>query len=104
MGNADRESNKMNSFVVKSLRQWRYRRGGQRPAKRRSKSDETSAVVPKQDGQQRSWFQPYKELSSHAGLWHADHTSPIALARERRQDHLNPLRSDAGVVGQEVES
>jgi RNA-directed DNA polymerase len=33
-GNADREFNKMDSFVVKSLRQWQYRRGGQRPTKR----------------------------------------------------------------------
>jgi hypothetical protein len=33
-GNADREFNKMDSFVVKSLRRWQFRRGGQRPAKR----------------------------------------------------------------------
>jgi len=33
-GNADREFNKMDSFVVKSLRRWQYRRGGQRPTKR----------------------------------------------------------------------
>ena len=33
-GNADREFNKMDSFVVMSLRRWQYRRGGQRPAKR----------------------------------------------------------------------
>ena len=33
-GNADREFNKMDSFVVKRLRQWQYRRGGQRPTKR----------------------------------------------------------------------
>ena len=33
-GNADREFNKMDGFVVKSLRRWQYRRGGQRPAKR----------------------------------------------------------------------
>ncbi|MDP1636097.1 MAG: group II intron reverse transcriptase/maturase, partial [Gallionellaceae bacterium] len=33
-GNADREFNKMDYFVVKSLRRWQYRRGGQRPAKR----------------------------------------------------------------------
>jgi group II intron reverse transcriptase/maturase len=33
-GNADREFNKMDSFVVKSLRRWQYRRGGQRAAKR----------------------------------------------------------------------
>jgi RNA-directed DNA polymerase len=33
-GNADREFNKMDSYVVKSLRRWQYRRGGQRPAKR----------------------------------------------------------------------
>jgi len=33
-GNADREFNKMDSFVVRSLRRWQYRRGGQRPAKR----------------------------------------------------------------------
>jgi RNA-directed DNA polymerase len=33
-GNADREFNKMDSFVVKSLRRWQYRRGGQRTAKR----------------------------------------------------------------------
>ena len=33
-GNADREFNKMNYFVVKSLRRWQYRRGGQRPTKR----------------------------------------------------------------------
>ena len=34
-GNADREFNKMDTFVVKSLRRWQYRRGGQRPTKRR---------------------------------------------------------------------
>jgi len=33
-GNADREFNKMDGFVVKSLLRWQYRRGGQRPAKR----------------------------------------------------------------------
>src|ERR1700674_1052539 len=33
-GNADREFNKMDYFVVKSLRGWQYRRGGQRPTKR----------------------------------------------------------------------
>jgi RNA-directed DNA polymerase len=33
-GNADREFNKMDRFVVKSLRRWQYRRGGQRPTKR----------------------------------------------------------------------
>jgi RNA-directed DNA polymerase len=33
-GNADREFNKMDDFVVKSLRRWQYRRGGQRPTKR----------------------------------------------------------------------
>jgi group II intron reverse transcriptase/maturase len=33
-GNADREFHKMDSFVVKSLRRWQYRRGGQRPTKR----------------------------------------------------------------------
>ena len=33
-GNADREFNKMEGFVVKSLRRWQYRRGGQRPTKR----------------------------------------------------------------------
>jgi RNA-directed DNA polymerase len=33
-GNADREFNKMDRFVVKSLRCWQYRRGGQRPTKR----------------------------------------------------------------------
>jgi RNA-directed DNA polymerase len=33
-GNADREFNKMDHFVVKSLRRWQYRRGGQRPTKR----------------------------------------------------------------------
>ena len=33
-GNADREFNKMDYFVVKSLRRWQYRRGGQRPTKR----------------------------------------------------------------------
>ncbi len=34
-GNADREFNKMDGFVVKRLRRWQYRRGGQRPTKRR---------------------------------------------------------------------
>jgi len=34
-GNADREFNKMDGFVVKSLRGWQYRRGGQRPTKRK---------------------------------------------------------------------
>jgi group II intron reverse transcriptase/maturase len=33
-GNADREFNRMDYFVVKSLRRWQYRRGGQRPTKR----------------------------------------------------------------------
>lgn len=33
-GNADREFNKMDYFVVKSLRRWQFRRGGQRPTKR----------------------------------------------------------------------
>jgi RNA-directed DNA polymerase len=33
-GNADREFNKMDGFVVKRIRRWQYRRGGQRPTKR----------------------------------------------------------------------
>lgn len=33
-GNADREFNKMDYFVVRSLQRWQYRRGGQRPTKR----------------------------------------------------------------------
>ena len=33
-GNADREFNKMDGFVVGSLRHWQYRRGGQRQTKR----------------------------------------------------------------------
>jgi RNA-directed DNA polymerase len=33
-GNADREFNKMDGFVVRSLRRWQYRRGGQRATKR----------------------------------------------------------------------
>jgi RNA-directed DNA polymerase len=33
-GNANREFNKMDSFVVMSLRRWQSRRGGQRPTKR----------------------------------------------------------------------
>ena len=33
-GNADREFNKMDSFVVRSLRRWQHRRGGQRATKR----------------------------------------------------------------------
>jgi len=33
-GNADREFNKMDGFVMKRLRRWQHRRGGQRPAKR----------------------------------------------------------------------
>ncbi len=33
-GNADREFNKMDYFVVTSLRRWQYRRGGQRATKR----------------------------------------------------------------------
>ena len=32
-GNADREFNKMDYYVVRSLRRWQYRRGGQRPTK-----------------------------------------------------------------------
>ena len=36
-GNADREFNKMDGFVVKSLRRWQYRRGGQRPRRLRAK-------------------------------------------------------------------
>ena len=34
-GNADREFNKMDYFVVGSLHRWQYRRGGQRPTKRK---------------------------------------------------------------------
>lgn len=33
-GNADREFNKMDAFVIDSLRRWQHRRGGQRPTKR----------------------------------------------------------------------
>ncbi len=33
-GNADWEFNKMDRFVVKGLRRWQYRRGGQRPTQR----------------------------------------------------------------------
>ncbi len=33
-GNADREFNMMDSFVVQSLRRWQYRRGGQRATRR----------------------------------------------------------------------
>jgi hypothetical protein len=33
-GNADREFNKMDAFVIHSLRRWQSRRGGQRPTKR----------------------------------------------------------------------
>jgi RNA-directed DNA polymerase len=33
-GNADREFNKMDSFVVRRLRRWQFRRGGQRATKR----------------------------------------------------------------------
>jgi RNA-directed DNA polymerase len=33
-GNADRKFNQMDSFVVKRLRRWQYRRGGQRATKR----------------------------------------------------------------------
>ena len=33
-GNADREFNKMDYFVVRRLLRWQYRRGGQRPTKR----------------------------------------------------------------------
>jgi len=33
-GNADREFNKMDHFVVQRLRQWQYRRGGQRATRR----------------------------------------------------------------------
>ena len=33
-GNADREFNKMDSYVLHSLRDWQYRRGGQRATKR----------------------------------------------------------------------
>jgi RNA-directed DNA polymerase len=35
-GNADREFNKIDRFVVMSLRRWQHRRGGQRPTKRPS--------------------------------------------------------------------
>ena len=35
-GNADREFNSMDHFVVQSLRSWQYRRGGQRPTRRAS--------------------------------------------------------------------
>ena len=33
-GNADREFNQMDSFVLLRLRRWQFRRGGQRPMKR----------------------------------------------------------------------
>ena len=33
-GNADREFNKMDAFVIQSLRRWQSRRGGQRGTKR----------------------------------------------------------------------
>jgi group II intron reverse transcriptase/maturase len=33
-GNSDREFNKMDAFVIQSLRRWQYRRGGQRATKR----------------------------------------------------------------------
>jgi RNA-directed DNA polymerase len=33
-GNADREFNHMGTFVIRSLRRWQYRRGGQRATKR----------------------------------------------------------------------
>jgi RNA-directed DNA polymerase len=33
-GNADREFNKLDYFVVKSFAHWQYRRGGQRQTKR----------------------------------------------------------------------
>lgn len=33
-GNADREFNKMDAFVIQSLRRWQHRRGGQRATKR----------------------------------------------------------------------
>ena len=33
-GNADREFNKMDRYVVKSVRHWQHRQGGQRPTKR----------------------------------------------------------------------
>jgi group II intron reverse transcriptase/maturase len=33
-GNADREFNKMDAFVIHSLRRWQHRRGGQRPTNR----------------------------------------------------------------------
>ena len=33
-GNADREFNKMDRYVVRRLRSWQHRRGGQRPTKR----------------------------------------------------------------------
>jgi len=33
-GNADREFNSLDHFVVQSLRRWQYRRGGQRPTRR----------------------------------------------------------------------
>jgi hypothetical protein len=33
-GNADREFNHVDAFVIRSLRRWQYRRGGQRATKR----------------------------------------------------------------------
>ena len=33
-GNADREFNKMDGFVIQRLRRWQFRRGGQRTTKR----------------------------------------------------------------------
>ncbi len=33
-GNTDREFKRMDSYVVRKLRRWQYRRGGQQPTKR----------------------------------------------------------------------
>ena len=39
-GNADREFNRLDSYVVRKLRRWQRRRGGQRPTKRPSFTDQ----------------------------------------------------------------
>jgi hypothetical protein len=64
-GNADREFNKMDSFVVKSLRRWQYRRGGQRPA---SAIHRRSAI---RDG--------FAQIDGHSEVSDASHTQKIIV-------------------------
>ena len=74
-GNADREFNRMDHFVIKRLRRWRYRRGDQRPTKRPSFTHEQLYAIglhrllgtvryPTQATPRRSWLSRMPENGS----------------------------------------